>query len=342
LADITNDPAIRQEWIDTLLAGVLEDINLGGMDFARGAQEALIEQTTDDEWRILEARIREEIDRSTGNWSGEWRRDRLVEIIADRIDYTGQEATADEVILELSSPREQAFILIKQGKYDSAIAMAEEHFQDLPGLVKQFADGLVAAGEGQQAVRYITGMYNIKATYHLNEWLVNYHHQYGDAKTTLKFVESGFVQLPTVDNYRRVQEFAESLNSWATVRLRILKQLTAAQQWDALIRIAIYEQDGNHALKLIKNISPDQQGLFKLNIAPVCEPTVAISIYEELVHEAIAGKTRSAYQEAVGYLRSIRELWDVPKDSQEWQEYIEDLVAQYPTLKALPRELDRL
>jgi uncharacterized Zn finger protein len=338
LADITDDTAIRQEWIDALLDGVLEDIHLGGIDFADSAQEVLVEQTTDDEWQILEVRIREEIDRATG----EWERNRLADIIADRAEYSGQGATADEVILELSGPHEQAFILIQQGKYDLATAMAEEHFQDQPDLVMQFADRLIAAGERQRAVRYITDMYNINATYYLDEWLVHYHRQYGDAKTSLEFAESGFVQLPTVDNYRRVQEFAESLNSWTTVRSRLLKQLTAAQQWEVLIRIAIYEQDGSHALKLIKNISPKQQGLFKLNIAPVCEPTVAISIYEELVHEAIAGKTRSAYQEAVGYLRSIRELWDVSKDSQEWQEYIEDLVAQYPTLKVLPQELDRL
>jgi uncharacterized Zn finger protein len=110
----------------------------------------------------------------------------------------------------------------------------------------------------------------------------------------------------------------------------------------AFTEIAIHEQDGNQALKLLKNLPTYQQPQFKLAIAPISEPTVAIAIYEELVHTTIQRKHRSAYQEAVQYLQKLQKLQKLPKTSKDWKQYIQRIRDQYPTLKALHSELDRL
>jgi uncharacterized Zn finger protein len=165
LADATIEPATRQEWLNTFLEGVLEDMNLGGIDFAAGAVEPLIELATDAEWAILEAQIRQAIDRGYSRWS----RDRLTGLIAARLEHVGQAAAAQEVMLELSSPEQKVFVLLKQGHYDIAIDLAKQHFPTYPGLVIQFADALIAAGEDQKALRYITNtpdrFYGVKAPY---------------------------------------------------------------------------------------------------------------------------------------------------------------------------------
>jgi uncharacterized Zn finger protein len=338
LADVTIDPATRQDWLNTLLEGALEDINLGGIDFAAGAGDALFELATDDEWSILEARIRQEISRSTDRWN----RDYLTGLIAERLQHLGQEAASEAVMLELSSPEQQMFILVKQGKYDVAIGMAKQHLATAPGLVTQFADALIAAGEAKKALRYMTDEYNANASYISGEWLVKYYSEQGDAKTALKFAEAGFLQRSWLPNYQRIQQLAEPIGSWPKVRSRLLKQLTEKKQWQLLVEIAIHEQDGNQALKLLKNLPTYQQPKFKLAIAQVSEPTVAIAIYEELVHTTIQRKHRSAYQESVQYLQSIQKLKKLPKTSKDWKQYIQRIRDQYPTLKALHSELDRL
>jgi uncharacterized Zn finger protein len=126
------------------------------------------------------------------------------------------------------------------------------------------------------------------------------------------------------------------------VRSRLLKQLTENKRWELLVEIALYEQDADRALKLLKNLSTYQQASVKPKIAQISEPKVAIAIYEELVQAMIERKNRSAYQEAIQYLQAIRKLQKLPKTSKAWKQYIQGIREQYPKLKALHEELDRL
>jgi uncharacterized Zn finger protein len=338
LADALIDPATRQEWLNTLLEGVLEDMNLGGIDFAAGAVEPLIELATDAEWEVLEAQIRQALDRSDSHWS----RDRLTGLIASRLEHVGRAEAAQDVMLELSSPEQKVFVLLNQGRYDVAIGMAKQHLSTYPGLVIQFADALIAAGEDKKALRYITEQADTESRYGYGEWLAKYYREHGDAKTALKFEEASFMQRPWLDNYQRIQKLAESIGSWAKLRSRLLKQLTEQKQWQLLVEIAIHEQDGNQALKLLKNLPTHRQTPLKLAIALISESAVAIAIYEELVHVTIERRNRSAYQEAVRYLQSIQKLQKLPKTSKDWKQYIQSIRDRYPTLKALQGELDRL
>jgi hypothetical protein len=339
LADGEIDSTTRQDWLNSLLDGVLADVNLGGIDFACGASEALIEYATDDEWQILAVRIRQEINKLAAQKYGSWGRDLLASLIAERLQHIGEAAASDDAMLELSSPEQQIFILVKQGKYDVAISMAKQHLQNLPGLVTQFADALVAAGEEKKALRYMIERSSIDARHSVNDWLAKYHREQGDDKTALKFEEAGFSQRPWLENYQRIQQLAESIGIWPKVRSRLLKQLTEKKRWDVLVEIAIAEKDADQALKLAKNLPAYQQTPLKLKIANISAPKAAIAIYEELVHIAIARKNRSAYQEATQYIQSIQKL---TKTSKEWQQYIQRIRDRYPSLKALHSELDRL
>jgi uncharacterized Zn finger protein len=342
LADAAIDSTMRQNWLNSLLDSVLADIDLGGIDFAYGASEAIIEFATDDEWPILEARMRQKISQLAEQPWERWSRDRLAGLIAERLQYVGEGAASEDVMLELSSPEQQIFILVKQGKYDAAISMAKRHLQKAPGLVTQFADALVSAGEAKKALRYMVDEYTADASYSTGGWLAKYHREQGDAKTALKYEEAGFIHRPLLENYQQIQKLAGPLGSWPRVRSRLLKQLTEKKRWDLLVEIAIDEKDADQALKLAKNLPTYQQTPLKLKIAKISDPKAAIAIYEELVHGAIARKNRSAYQEATQYLQSIQKLRKLAKTSKEWKQYIQRVRDQYPTLKALQSELDRL
>jgi uncharacterized Zn finger protein len=338
LADSAIDTATRQDWLNTLLDGFLEDVQLGGMDFAFGASEAIIELATDDEWAVLEERIRREISRLKSRWS----KDHLATLIAERLQHLGQDAASDEVLLELGSSEQQIFVLLKQGNYDIAISLAKRHFQSYPGLVIQFADALLAAGEAEKALQYMSEEANSNAHHSADEWLAKYHREQGNPKAALKLEEANFLKYPLLRNYQGIQELAEPMGSWPKVRSRLLKQLKQDNHWNLLTEIAIYEQDGAQALKLLKKLPVYQQAPFKLEIAQISEPKVAIALYEELVHSAIELKNRSAYQKAVWHLQSIQKLQKLSKTSKDWKQYIQRIREQYPTLRALHSELARL
>jgi uncharacterized Zn finger protein len=336
LADRAIDPATRQAWLNTLLEATLKEVSLGGVGFAEGSGDAIIEQATDAEWAILEVRIRQQISRARGRWE----QDYLVGILAERLQHIGQDEAAENITLELSSPEQKLFVLLRQGHYDLAIAMAKQHLPKYPGLVTQFANALVAVGQEKQALQYITEQPNVENYY--GEWLAKYHREHSDPKTALKFEEASFLQRPWLENYQRIQKLAESVGSWPKVRARLLKHLTEKKLWQLLIEIAIAEPDLDRAIKLVKNLPSYQQTQLKLKIAQLATPAIAIPIYEELVHGAIERKHRSAYQEAVRYLQAIQKCRKVSKTSQDWQKYIQHIRDQYPTLKALKNELDQI
>jgi uncharacterized Zn finger protein len=245
-------------------------------------------------------------------------------------------------MLELSSPDQQVFVLVRQGNYDIAISLAKQHFKQFPGLVIKFADALLAAGEAQKALQYISEESDSKSCHSVNEWLAKYHRERGDPKTALKLEEANFLQRPWLGNYQHIQKLAEPMGSWPKVRSRLIKQLTQNKHWSLLIEIAIYEQEGAQALKLLKKLPVYQQTPLKLKIAQISEPKIAIALYEELVHTAIERKNRSAYQEAAGHLQSIQKLQKFSKNSKDWKQYIQRIREQYPTLKALHSKLAQL
>jgi uncharacterized Zn finger protein len=184
--------------------------------------------------------------------------------------------------------------------------------------------------------------FDSRMQYIANEWLADYHREQGDDKQTLKFEEANFLQRPWLKDYQRIHQVAERIGSWAKVRSRLLKHLKQSEKWSVLVEIAIYERDATQAIKLLKKLPTHQQATFKPAIAQVSEPEMAVALYQELVHTAIQRKNRLAYQEAIQYLQVMQKIQKLAKTSKAWKHYIQGIREQYPTLKALHSELERL
>jgi hypothetical protein len=118
------DRSIRREWLTTCFEAYLKDLELGGIDFAAGALDAVLEWATAEEWIWLEQRIREEI--SQRGPRERWARDALVQLLATQRSQSGDSESAHRLIHELGSAEQRAFILIEEGKFAEAIALAEE------------------------------------------------------------------------------------------------------------------------------------------------------------------------------------------------------------------------
>jgi hypothetical protein len=68
LTEETLDGATRQSWLETLLDAEFKDIEMGGIDLAYPARDILVEHASDEEWRAIEARIRNWYSASPTPW----------------------------------------------------------------------------------------------------------------------------------------------------------------------------------------------------------------------------------------------------------------------------------
>ena len=70
------DNSARRDWLESLLAAYLKDHDMGGVYFASGVEDAIIQQATDEEWRSIEERVR-----AIAESSREWGRKSLIDFL---------------------------------------------------------------------------------------------------------------------------------------------------------------------------------------------------------------------------------------------------------------------
>jgi uncharacterized Zn finger protein len=85
LKESNADSETRRAWLEALLEAELTDIELGGIDLAPSAREAILEHVTDAEWAWIEKRVRAEIAKSR-----DWGREVLVEFLAEGQERRGR------------------------------------------------------------------------------------------------------------------------------------------------------------------------------------------------------------------------------------------------------------
>lgn len=71
------DTETRRAWLEVLLQAELTDIEMGGIDLAPSAREAVIKHANDDEWAWAEERLNAAISESRG-----WGREALTRFLA--------------------------------------------------------------------------------------------------------------------------------------------------------------------------------------------------------------------------------------------------------------------
>ncbi len=329
---------IREKWLQTLLAAVLKDLELGGIDFGAGAADALLEWATEEEWEWIEQRIRQEIQRSD-----RWKQDTLVNLLAARRRETGQEEEANLLIHELGSPEQRAFLLVQEERFEEAMAIAHQHFTTLPGLVIQFADALLRANKPELALEYITQQ-NAQNSRGYAEWLIKFYQEHQNPELALHWQQQAFQQSPSISGFRELRKLAQQTGLWDNLRAEILKQLEQDKRFAILIDIALDEGDGDRALDLLNRSTDWSRFSYRLRVAEAIEksqPKAALDIYQPLVDKAIAERNRNSYRTAAEYLKKIKSLYQSLKAQNKWQTYIQKIRTTYSNLPALQDEMNK-
>jgi hypothetical protein len=79
------DDQTRRAWLEALLEAELTDIEMGGIDLAPSAREAVLEHANDEEWVWIEKRLRVAISQSS-----DWGREALTRFLAARQKRRGR------------------------------------------------------------------------------------------------------------------------------------------------------------------------------------------------------------------------------------------------------------
>ncbi len=135
------DGDTRRAWLEALLAAELTDIELGGIDLAPSARDAVLEHASDEDWAWIEKEVRAQIHKSR-----DWEREALVNFLSEWRGHQRQDKEAAALIRELGTP--------EQRHPQEAIALYRE-------LVEQ-AIGRRQRSAYQEAVRYLK---RVKALY---------------------------------------------------------------------------------------------------------------------------------------------------------------------------------
>ena len=338
--DRVSDLETRRPWLEALLEARLEDIRLGGVDFAWPAGEVVLRQATDEEWTWIEARLRREMQRAR-----DWGREVLVRFLAARLEMAGRETEADAFVLEHGTPQQRAFLLIQLGRVEEAVDVARQHFAKLPGLVTRFADALVEAGHEEAAVAYMAEQArHERYASHYRPWLARYFEEHGDQEEALELWRRQFAEWPRFETYQKLRRLAGELGIWEDLRPALLKTLDPQRQASLLLQIALDERDVAWALEIVSRPGAWISASELIRVAQAAEadyPRSALEIYRRQAERAIAARGRGNYQTAAAHLLRVRDLYHRLGQDATWEAYIAHLQQEHQRLRALQDELNK-
>jgi uncharacterized Zn finger protein len=335
------DSEQRRRWVETLYNAVLKDIALGGMDYAYPAGDAIADLTTEEDWAWLEPTIRQDIEKAGQDSFSNWGQRQLVNLLAAGASKRKVSKSEDEVILELGTPEQQAFFHLEKGNFKEATAIAQANFKALPGLVTRFADALLKVDAPDLALEFIHACAQGERSSY-QDWLAKFYQEHG---TTEQFIEAQAELLKTrfsLQGYEALQDEAEPLGQWQSLRRDLLAALAEKKRYSMLIEIALWEQDWKAAKQYLKKLNLWDRQTWQERVADKIktdEPEAAISFYQDLIERAIEQRGRDNYQRAARYLQTIQPLYKQIKRDKAFLDYVQGVRSQHKNLPALKQEL---
>ena len=333
----------RRTWLSALLEATIMDVHMGGIDMAAPADDVIIANATDEEWDWIEARVRRVMGGMNDRYSS-WGHEAMINFLARRMEAVGREDGVDDLVLNEGSPQQRAFLLAQRGRFDEAVTIARQHFVEMPGLVQQFADALVAAGANEAAEAYMVSQLDTRSRSTCLKWLANHAKKTGNLAAAVDWWRQNIEDAPSFETYQSLRELANQLGQWHQTRLELLAALEAKEAWAVLLEIALDEDEVKWALDLLPYVRGWHSHDYALRVARAAEkeyPQAALEIYNRRVEQFIDDRNRGSYHEAAKLLVRVRAIYKAQGQLEAWQAHITDLRKDYKQLRALQDELKK-
>lgn len=334
------NPNTRKSWLETLLKGVFKDIEIGGIDFAAGAWEGILESAQAQDWEWIEQNIRQQIKTTKAS---QWGQETFVNLLTDIPHYYETEEAQDALIEELGSPTQRVFLSVERGQYDQAIALAKTAFASWPGLAHQLADRLLQAGESEKAINYILSLPD-RNSRHNQQWLELYYEQFGHQELGLEATLGLFQQLPNLERYLKLKNLNLPSTEWEALKTTLFATLEKKPNLLVLVDVLLAEEELERAIEVLQQAEPRSRHSKLEKVALVAEakmPEAAIALYQLQVQDLIKEKNRGSYRMAAEYLGRVRSLFGQLQNQAGWESYITRIRQGHQNLRALQDELKR-
>lgn len=330
------DDATRRAWLEALLYAELTDIEMGGIDLAPSAREAILEYAGDEEWARVEERVRAEVSRSY-----DWAREALVGLLAERQKRRGRAKDAAALVREMGTPEQKALLLAREGETDKALRRMRQIVTEKPGLAVQFAETLLEAGAKGAAVE-LAKERACGGDSWCADWLAKYYSQHGPPQEALEWQRKVFLRQPSLEAFKALCEAGQKVGRLEKVRAGALTALEREKKIGALVEIALDEGDVARALELLPRVERHGWQDYRQEVAEAAEkdhPREALALYKEMAEHAIGERQRSSYQKATQHLKRAKALYKRLEEQDDWDAYLRELRERYANLPALQDEL---
>ena len=345
LAAIPDDPKARQPILDTLINLFGLDAEMGGIELGGDPIGFIEEHATPIEKAKLAARALDRAREFTGRYET-YQREQFGRLYLDLAKPEARDA-ALAAFRELGMTRALIAHLLDEGKVAQAIeAVDKGGFPDseMPEILAIFdirhhrdvAETMIArrALEGRDPW--------------LLRWLRDHHAKRGNTREAAKIADQLFKIAPNLQEFRSVRTLSVSdPDRWEKLRESMLKTLAQSAEWGAIVRAHLDEGDVTRAVGALK---PARSGAWSpepsllVDVARAAEsalPWEAIRIYKEVALGLVARKNRTAYIEACGHLKRVKELYTRYGEKTGWSRDMLAIRKAYRTLRAFHEELDR-
>ena len=348
----------RQKLLQSLYALWEYDRQMGGIDLATGAVEAIARNVTPDERGEIENRLQNGM-KSGSDFSSKFNNDARAHFIVSLKIHSGisdEEKLTEYSRLGLYSEVTQ--LLLAMGRVDEAMQVALEQTPE-PAQLTAFADKLRAldGANVDRALSFIAEQQDKldaeagstgNVTY--ARWLGERYAQHNQPEKALEAQLRLFRAAPSQYEYRSVKRAAQLPGNpdeaWTRLRSELIGLLEERKMWRDLIEIYIEEKQARQALDTLvlfeETTTRWMGGDLYARVAGVAEadfPDESRVIYQLLAENLIEQRGRDNYRLAASYLARAKDLAGRANRLVEWNRYLAVLRENNNRLPALKEEL---
>jgi tetratricopeptide (TPR) repeat protein len=255
---------------------------------------------------------------------------------------------------------------LKLGRIDDAIATAKRHLSTVDQRTR-FAAELALVDNGAhlaQAISHIEDYaWEIEGRSaeddgEIESWLAYHYTRAGRAAEALRLADNWFRRDPCLEAWQCARDAAslpgQPDDAWSSRQGEMESQLKAREYWYDLVLIYASEGRIDDAMATLGQLQQQmmydpylygEEELLALRIAVAeaqerADPEEAIRVYQEMVDQAIAGRTRDQYRQAMPPLARIKHVLERAGRHDEWAELIRGIREKHRNLRAFIEELN--
>jgi len=349
------------------------------------ARELLARFAPDDLWADIEAVVRAELKKAPRQRDyaarvliggafevleipagDDFKRERDVAFLLDRLRLRGQSDAADALVAELGTTKQQFELHLRERNFGAAATLARKFYASTPHRLLECATGLDDAGAHEEALQLVLHARKSGAArsdfapahteLFFGEWLCDFYVRHERASEARAEAVQVFAARPDADHFARLQAAIELGGAWQTQRDDVEREVRAhagthpfgggSRAGEVALALALGEGDAARVYALFEKFSPKERPRFLEAVADAIEtesPSKALPLWRELAEWQIENRDQNAarrsYVQAAQHLTRAREIHRALGSLDEWREYIQVLRGVYSKLRALHDEL---